>query len=62
MKRLPQRDREILLSYYCGEMSMKKIGCKLGINESRVSQLHKRAIQKMELRLRASGITSSRPL
>jgi len=59
IKKLPQRDQEILLSYYGGEMKLKKIGGMLGINESRVSQLRKRAMQNMEVHLRASGITSS---
>jgi len=62
LKQLPQRDQTILLSFYGGEMTMKKIGGMLGINESRVSQLHKRAIRSMELRLLAIGITSSHPL
>jgi len=59
LKQLPQRDQTILLSFYGSEMTMKKIGGILGINESRVSQLHKRAIRNMELRLLASGISSS---
>jgi RNA polymerase sigma factor for flagellar operon FliA len=62
MKKLPQRDQEILRSYYTREMTMKEIGDMLGVNESRISHLHKRAIRSMELRLRASGITSSEPL
>jgi RNA polymerase sigma factor for flagellar operon FliA len=62
LKRLPRRDQTILLSYYGDEMKMKKIGCMLGINESRVSQLHQRAIRTMKLHLRASGITSCQPL
>jgi RNA polymerase sigma factor FliA len=62
MKKLPQRDQKILLSYYCGEMTMNEIGGMLGVNESRISALHKRAILRMELLLRARGITSSQPL
>jgi RNA polymerase sigma factor FliA len=62
MKKLPQRDQKILLAYYGGELKMWEIGGMLGINESRVSQLSKRALKSMELQLRARGITSSQPL
>jgi len=33
--------------YYTNEMTMKEIGGVLGINESRVSQIHKSALEKM---------------
>jgi RNA polymerase sigma factor for flagellar operon FliA len=38
---------------------MKEIGGVLGINESRVSQIHKAALEKMAAALEANGITSS---
>ena len=40
-------------------MTMKEIGGVLGINESRVSQIHKSALEKMAVVLQANGITSS---
>jgi RNA polymerase sigma factor for flagellar operon FliA len=40
-------------------MTMREIGGILGINESRVSQIHKSALGKMAMALQASGITSS---
>jgi RNA polymerase sigma factor for flagellar operon FliA len=40
-------------------MTMKEIGGVLGINESRVSQIHKSALEKMNAALQATGITSS---
>jgi hypothetical protein len=33
--------------YYYGEVTMKQIGAQIGVNESRVSQLHARAIRRM---------------
>jgi hypothetical protein len=33
--------------YYYGDVTMKQIGCEIGVNESRVSQLHARAVQRL---------------
>ena len=33
--------------YYYGDVTMKRIGAEIGVNESRVSQLHARAIQRL---------------
>jgi RNA polymerase sigma factor for flagellar operon FliA len=38
---------------------MKEIGGLLGINESRVSQIHKIALEKMAVVLQSAGIHSS---
>lgn len=59
MKTLPERYRKVVLLYYSSEMTMKEIGGVLGINESRVSQIHKSALEKMMVALQANGITSS---
>jgi RNA polymerase sigma factor for flagellar operon FliA len=40
-------------------MTMKEIGGILGINESRVSQIHKAALEKMQTVLQTNGISSS---
>ena len=47
MARLPARERRILMLYYFAESTMKEIGQQIGVNESRVSQLHARAIQRL---------------
>ena len=44
---LPSRERKLIGLYYFGEVTMKQIGAELGVNESRVSQLHARAIQRL---------------
>ena len=60
MKTLPARYHKVVVLYYTNEMTMKQIGGVLGINESRVSQIHKSALAKMAATLRDSGITSTR--
>ncbi len=47
MAALPERERRLVSLYYFGEVTMKQIGAELGVNESRVSQLHARAIQRL---------------
>ena len=44
---LPPRERRIVSLYYFGDATMKQIGQEIGVNESRVSQLHARAIQRL---------------
>ena len=59
MKTLPERYQKVVSLYYTNEMTMKEIGGILGINESRVSQIHKSALEKMQTALSANGITSA---
>ena len=59
MQTLPERYQKVVVLYYTNEMTMKEIGGVLGINESRVSQIHKSALEKMAVVLQANGITSS---
>ncbi|MEO7191770.1 MAG: FliA/WhiG family RNA polymerase sigma factor [Vicinamibacterales bacterium] len=47
MAQLPARERRILVLYYFAEATMKEIGQQIGVNESRVSQLHARAVQRL---------------
>ena len=44
---LPWRERKVIGLYYYGEATMKQIGREIGVNESRVSQLHARAIGRL---------------
>ena len=59
MHTLPERYQKVVALYYTNEMTMKEIGGVLGINESRVSQIHKSALEKMAAALAANGISSS---
>ena len=56
---LPERYQKVVILYYTNEMTMKEIGNILGINESRVSQIHKSALEKMAAVLQSNGIRSS---
>jgi len=47
IRSLPRRERRLISLYYFGDVTMKQIGAELGVNESRVSQLHARAIQRL---------------
>src|SRR5436309_5201226 len=50
---LPPRERKVIGLYYYAEATMKQIGVEIGVNESRVSQLHARAIQRLRKALGA---------
>jgi RNA polymerase sigma factor FliA len=50
---LPPRERKVIGLYYYAEATMKQIGAEIGVNESRVSQLHARAIQRLKKALSA---------
>lgn len=62
MHTLPERYQTVVKLYYTREMTMKEIGGVLGINESRVSQIHKTALGKMATALQSAGISSSAAL
>ena len=47
IKGLPWRERKVIGLYYYGDVTMKQIGSEIGVNESRVSQLHARAVQRL---------------
>jgi RNA polymerase sigma factor for flagellar operon FliA len=57
-KKLPERYQQVVQLYYTEEMTMREIGGKLDINESRVSQIHKRALELMATVLCHHGIDS----
>ena len=44
---LPPREQKVISLYYYGEVTMKQIGAEIGVNESRVSQLHARAVRRL---------------
>jgi RNA polymerase sigma factor FliA len=59
MKTLPERYQQVVTLYYDRDMTMKEIGEVLGVNESRVSQIHKCALERMQGVLSNSGIRSA---
>ena len=56
---LPQRYQQVVTLYYEKDMTMKEIGGVLGVNESRVSQIHKSALDRMQNALNGNGIGST---
>ena len=56
---LPERYQRVIRLYYHRDRTMKQIGAVLGVNESRVSQIHKTALERLESALRASGYESA---
>jgi RNA polymerase sigma factor for flagellar operon FliA len=59
MQPLPERYQAVIKLYYIGGKTMREIGESLGINESRVSQIHRAALDRMAESLQAAGIHSS---
>jgi RNA polymerase sigma factor for flagellar operon FliA len=49
---LPERERLVLALYYYEEFTMKEIGAMLGVNESRVSQIHTKATLRLRSKLK----------
>jgi len=47
IERLPQREREVIALYYYEELTLKEIGEVLGVSESRISQMHTKAILRL---------------
>jgi RNA polymerase sigma factor for flagellar operon FliA len=62
VKGLPPRHQGVLRLYYAGGMTMRQIGERMGVNESRVCQIHKVAIGRLGECLRANNVTSSAAL
>lgn len=48
LKRLPERERMIMVLYYHENMTLKEIGEAIEVSESRVCQLHAQAIMKLK--------------
>jgi RNA polymerase sigma factor for flagellar operon FliA len=57
--KLPRRYQKVVFLYYSDELTMKEIGELMGVNESRVSQIHKTALKKMATALQSEGIHSA---
>lgn len=51
IEELPERQKLVLSLYYYEELSLKEIGQVLRVTESRVSQLHAQAVQKLRAKL-----------
>ena len=52
---LPEQERLVVALYYYEHLTLKEIGRTLGISESRVSQVHTRAMSRMKLRMQRAS-------
>ena len=50
---LPEKERLMVSLYYYEELTMKEIGAVLDITESRVSQIHSKAVYRLRTKLKA---------
>ena len=57
--RLPEREKLVVTLYYYEELTLREIGEVLGVTESRVSQLHTKAILRLKARLSGAPSRSS---
>jgi RNA polymerase sigma factor FliA len=54
--RLPEREKLVVTLYYYEELTLREIGEVLGVTESRVSQLHTKAILRLKARLGGAAV------
>jgi RNA polymerase sigma factor for flagellar operon FliA len=54
--RLPEREKLVVTLYYYEELTLREIGEVLGVTESRVSQLHTKAILRLKARLAGASV------
>jgi RNA polymerase sigma factor for flagellar operon FliA len=59
--RLPEREKLVVALYYYENLTLREIGEVLGVTESRVSQLHTKAVLRLKSRLQAEA-TEAGPL
>lgn len=56
IRELPDRERTVVALYYDEGMTLAEIGDVLGVTESRVSQIHSKAVIMLRSRLTAAGL------
>lgn len=57
VRRLPERERMVMSLYYDEGLTLAEIGSVLGVTESRVSQIHTKAVLQLRSRMAATGVT-----
>ena len=51
LEQLTEKEKKVILLYYYEDLTLKEISNVLEVSESRVSQLHTRALQKMKTKM-----------
>jgi len=49
---LPEKEKAVVAMYYHEEMTLKEIGLVLGVTESRVSQIHSKALMTLRVKMK----------
>ena len=62
ISRLPEREKLVIALYYYENLTLREIGEVLGVTESRISQLHTKAVLRLRSRLQARTATPTRQL
>ena len=57
--RLPEREKLVVALYYYENLTLREIGEVLGVTESRVSQLHTKAVLRLKSRLQGDPISEA---
>jgi len=57
--RLPEREKLVVALYYYENLTLREIGEVLGVTESRVSQLHTKAVLRLKSRLQGDSLSES---
>jgi RNA polymerase sigma factor for flagellar operon FliA len=55
--RLPEREKLVIALYYYENLTLREIGEVLGVTESRVSQLHTKAVLRLKSRFQGDALT-----
>ena len=53
--RLPEREKLVIALYYYENLTLREIGEVLGVTESRVSQLHTKAVLRLRSRMQSDS-------
>lgn len=53
---LPEKEKLVITLYYYEEMTLKEVAGVLGVSESRVSQIHSKAVMKMRMKMQFAGV------
>ncbi len=57
IRKLPERERTVLVLYYDEGLTLSEIGEVIGVTEARISQIHTKAVLQLRSRLQAAGMT-----
>ncbi len=57
LERLPAKYRALVRLRYAGELTLREIGAQLHVNESRVCQLHQKALIRLKKALHSRGVS-----